>query len=163
MARYFQVTTPSPQRQIIGDVKLASSETGNVYNGSVVGISNNSGTPEWKLTDGTLKAQGLVYDQVAMLEEHVDLLNLSDELLRNVLKGKHCGVITGQFRALLSSDYFNQAPTPGQDLYDNEDGTITTVSTGREKIGRCIGSRTVGGSTTVYDCWFDFGTIHGVG
>jgi hypothetical protein len=162
MGRIFQVLTPSPQRQILGNYILNASESGDTYNGMVAALNNNSGTPQWIKADGTDDAVGLFYEHMDILEESYDLLDLADENLITVMEGLRVGVITGQFQALLSVDYFDAAPDPAVELYDAEDGSITTTGSGKEKIGRCLGTQT-SGSTTLYHCWFDFGSIHAVG
>lgn len=162
MTRYFQIVTPSPQQNIIGEYILSSSATA-VYNGHLAGMTNDSGTPTWVKANGTAPALGMFYEQMDLKEAYDARLDLADHNLITGMVGLRVGVLTGQFRAVLSSDYFNSAPSPGTDLYDAEDGTLTSVSTNHAKVGRCIGTQTVGGSTTVYDCVFDLGYPHGVG
>lgn len=161
MARYFQVTSPSPQRLVVGEYIMASSVTA-VYNGHLAGLSTEGGAPAWIKTNGTVPASGMFYEHMNLLEEMVDRLDLNDEQAIDLMAGKRVGVISGQFRALLNADYFNTAPSVGAKLYDAEDGTITTVASNHELIGYCLGTQ-VSGDTTLYDCWFDFGSVHGVG
>lgn len=162
MGRYFQILTPSPQRQIIGEYILASNAT-TVYNGHLAALSDDGGTPTWIKANGSVAASGMFYEHMNMLEEMTDLLDLADEQLITAMAGKRVGVLAGQFRALLSVDYFNTAPAVGGSLYDAEDGTLRITTSGHELVGRCLGTQTIGGDTTVYDCWFNFGSILGTG
>lgn len=161
MARYFQVLSPRPQ--IEGNYILDADASGNFYNGQCAALQNNSGVTEWIKPNGTAPAFGLFYDQGLLVEELYDRVGLADEQLIDMLKGSYVGVVTGDFTASMSVDYFNAGPTPGALIYDAEDGTLTTVSTGHAQVGVCLGTNTVEGSTTVYEIRFHFGGALGVG
>lgn len=160
MARYFQVVSPSPQ--VIGQFLLYASAS-SYYNGQCAAISDVSSTPTWIKPNGTLYAQGLFYDQGAMADEFIDRIDLADEQKIDFMAGKRVGVVTGDFLAYLSSDYFNTAPSIGEPIYDAEDGTLTNSGSGKAQVGICLGTNTVEGTTTVYLVHFHFGATLNVG
>lgn len=152
MARYFQVVTPEPL--VIGTIKLTASAS-SYYNGQVAALTNASGTPNLVKSGTGYTTLGLFYNYNGSADEMTDLLNLSDEQRIDHMAGKYVGVVTGQFEAHLSADYFNAAPTVNAPIYDAEDGTLTTVATGHNAVGVCLGTST-SGDATVYRVLFNF-------
>ena len=146
-ARTFQVLDPGRAR-MDGFCDLSSAQTAAIYNGYVAAV-NSVGAAY--LCDGTDDAYGLFYDHMA-LEEYPTTDNLT-----TYLTGERVNIVTGPFEAVCATFMFTggTAPAVGALLYDDEAGAISGT-TGTNKVGRCVGTESVGGDLTVYRCVFQF-------
>ena len=146
-ARTFQVLDPGRAR-MDGFMDLSTAQTATIYNGYVAAVDSSGAV---HLCDGTENPYGLFYDHMA-LEEYPTSDNLT-----TYLTGEKCNVVSGDFEAICATFMFTggTAPSVGALLYDDEAGTISGT-TGTNKIGRCVGTESVGGDLTVYRCVFSF-------
>ena len=145
---YFQLLD---SRNSIIDVRdLASAQTAAIYNGYVAAL-NSAG--DFHLADGTENPFGLFYEHLA-LEEYPTGTNLTTYRTADA-----CAVVTGRFRALCAAALFGEGTVPaaGAILYDGEAGLV--AASGTSIVGRCIGTASVGGDSTVAECLFDFPSL----